>query len=253
MQLTTSKDGTRLAYDRSGNGPPLILVVGAFNDRSTGNALAAFLARRFTVFTYDRRGRGDSGDGAKYAPGRESEDLDAMVRVAGGAAAVFGFSSGARLALQAASDGVAITRLALFDLPPAQPAEHASQLEALVAAGRRGEAVEYFQRELVRIPPEVIAQLRRAPFRPALEALAHTLAYDATIMASPLDLGTIRQPTLLIAAGAAAPVMRKTAEETSRALPAARAVTIDGATHDLVPEVVGPVVERFLLEVEDRR
>ncbi|WP_437966034.1 alpha/beta fold hydrolase [Sorangium sp. So ce260] len=249
MKKTTSRDGTTIAFDQTGQGAPVILVLGAFNDRTTGAPLAAYLARRFTVLAYDRRGRGDSGDAATYTIDREVEDLDAVIQAAGGAAAVFGYSSGALLALAAAARGLAITRLALYDAPPGQPAEHTHALASLVAAGRRGDAVEYFQRRMVGIPDEVVAQLRHAPFRPALEAMAHTLVYDATIVADgriTAALTEVRQPALAIAGGAGAPVMRQVAETLAAQLPGGRAVTIEGATHDIAPALLVPVLERFL-------
>ncbi|WP_437815249.1 alpha/beta fold hydrolase [Sorangium sp. So ce1078] len=249
MKKTTSRDGTTIAFDQTGQGAPVILVLGAFNDRTTGAPLAAYLARRFTVLAYDRRGRGDSGDAATYAIDREVEDLDAVIQAAGGAAAVFGYSSGALLALAAAARGLPITRLALYDAPPGQPAEHTQALASLVAAGRRGDAVEYFQRRMVGIPDEVVAQLRHAPFRPALEAMAHTLVYDATIVADgriTAALAEVRQPALAIAGGAGAPVMRQVAETLAAQLPGGRAITIEGATHDIAPALLVPVLERFL-------
>jgi pimeloyl-ACP methyl ester carboxylesterase len=249
MNKTTSKDGTAIAFDQTGEGPPVILVMGAFNDRMTGAPLAASLAPRFTVLGYDRRGRGDSGDAAHYAIEREIEDLEAVLRAAGGSASVLGYSSGAVLALKAAARGVPITRLALYEAPPTQPAEHAAALASLVAAGRRGDAVEYFQRRLVGIPEPVIEQLRHAPFRPALERMAHTLVYDATLVGEgPLsaDLAAnVRQPTLAIAGGASAPAMREVAEALGRSLPQCRSLILEGATHDLAPAVLAPVLERF--------
>src|SRR5947209_15976870 len=191
MPNVVSKDGTRIAFDRHGEGQPIILVVGAFNERSTGTPLATFLAPHFAAYTYDRRGRGDSGDTAPYAVEREIDDLAALIAEAGGSAAVFGYSSGANLALQAAASGLPITKLALYEAPylvdhngqqPRTHPNHAAQLSELIAAGRRGDAVEYFQQQMVGIPEEVVVQMRRAPFRPALEAIAHTLVYDATIL-----------------------------------------------------------------------
>ncbi|XXX74677.1 alpha/beta hydrolase [Sorangium sp. So ce134] len=249
MKKTTSRDGTTIAFDQTGQGAPVILVMGAFNDRTTGAPLSAYLARRFTVLAYDRRGRGDSGDAAAYAIDREIEDLDAVIQAAGGAAAVFGYSSGALLALAAAARGLAITRLALYEAPPAQPAEHVEALASLIAAGRRGDAVEYFQRRVVGIPDEVVAQLRHAPFRPALEAMAHTLVYDATIVADgriAAALAEVRQPALAIAGDAGAPIMRQVAEALAARLPRGRAATIEGATHHIAPALLGPVLERFL-------
>ncbi|MGK3962664.1 alpha/beta fold hydrolase [Sorangium sp. So ce118] len=186
---------------------------------------------------------------ATYAIDREVEDLDAVIQAAGGAAAVFGYSSGALLALAAAARGLAITRLALYETPPVQPAEHAQALASLVAAGRRGDAVEYFQRRIVGIPGEVVVQLRHAPFRPALEAMAHTLVYDAAIVGDgriTAALAEVRQPALAIAGGAGAPVMRQVAETLAAQLPGGRAATIEGATHDIAPALLAPVLDRFL-------
>src|SRR5581483_7916322 len=211
-------------------------------------SLAAFLAPHFTVLSYDRRGRGDSGDGATYAIEREIEDVDALIRSTGGSASLFGYSSGAVLALRAAAAGLPITKVALYETPPAQPAEHAAALASSIAAGRRGEAVEYFQRQVVGIPEEVVAQLRHAPFRPALEAMAHTLVYEAKIM----DYGPgfaelaarVRPPTLAIAGAAGPPAMSEVAEALARSLPDGESVILAGATHDLDAALLGPVLER---------
>ncbi len=244
-----------IAFDRLGTGSPIILVVGAFNTRSTGASLAEALAREHTVINYDRRGRGESGDDETYAVEREIEDIDGLIREVGGAAGVFGFSSGAALALAAASHGLSISRLALFDLPLhvapiPDRVDHAGALDALVRAGRRGDAVEYFQHRMVGIPEPVVVQMRSAPFRPALEAIAHTLVYDARILGDgqvPLaKVRAVRTPTLAIAAGSAPPFMRETAEMLAREMPAARALVLEGATHDLVPEVLArPLLEFF--------
>lgn len=256
MPKVISKDGTPIAYERFGEGPPLILVVGAFNDRSTAVPLASFLAPRVTAFVYDRRGRGESGDTAPYAVEREIEDLAALIAEAGGSAAVFGYSSGACLALQAGARGLAIPKLALYDPPyhvgdhrPDRPADHAARLAALIAAGRRGDAVEYFQTKVVGIPEEVVAQLRHAPFRPALEAIAHTLVYDATILGDgslPTEqAGALTIPTLVVAGGASS-AMRDAALALADALPNGHARILEGLGHDIEPAVLGPVLEAFL-------
>ena len=251
MGSVTSKDGTPIAFDRSGEGPAIILVVGAFNDRAAGAPLAQFLEPHFTVFNYDRRGRGASGDMAPYAIEREIEDLDALISQAGGSAGVFGYSSGATLALRAAAHGLAISQLALYDPPPtgAKAGELAPQLTELIAAGRRGDAVELFQTEAVGIPAAVVAQMRNAPFRPALEKMAHTLVYESTIL-GPLPeglLASVRVPTLVIDGEKSHLMLRQAAQLLADALPNGRYRTLKDQGHDIVPAVVGPVLEEFFL------
>jgi pimeloyl-ACP methyl ester carboxylesterase len=249
MSKVISKDGTAIAFDRSGEGPVVILVVGAFNDRATGAPLAQFLERRLTVFNYDRRGRGESGDTAPYAIEREIEDLDALIAEAGGSAGVFGYSSGAILALRAAAHGLGISRLALYDPPPtgAKAGDLAPQLAGLIAAGRRGAAVELFQTKLVGIPAAVAAQMRNAPFRPALEKMAHTLVYESTILKSLPDglLASVRVPTLVIDGEQSHEELRQAARLLAEALPEGRYRTLEGQGHDLVPAAVGPVLAEF--------
>ncbi len=256
MGTATSKDGTRIAFDQSGEGPAIILVVGAFNDRTTGSPLARFLERHFTVFNYDRRGRGESGDTAPYAVEREIEDLDALIAQAGGSAGVFGYSSGAILALRAAAHGLAISQLALYEPPPtgAKAGHLAPQITELIAAGRRGDAVELFQTEAVGIPAAAVAQMRNAPFRPALEKIAHTLVYESTILRSlPTGLlASVRVPTLVIDGEESHAVMRQAAQSLADALPDGRYRTLKGQGHDIVPAVVAPVVEEFFLAQSSR-
>ena len=251
MGTVTSKDGTRIAFDQSGEGPAIILVVGAFNDRATGAPLARSLEQHFTVFNYDRRGRGESGDTAPYAIEREIEDLDALIAQAGGSARVFGYSSGATLALRAAAHGLAISQLALFDPPPtgSKAGQLAPQLTELIAAGRRGDAVELFQTVAVGIPAAVVAQMRNAPFRPVLEKMAHTLVYESTILRLlPTGLvASIRVPTLVIDGEQSHELIRQAAQSLADALPEGRYRTLKGQGHDIVPAVVAPVLEEFFL------
>jgi pimeloyl-ACP methyl ester carboxylesterase len=249
MGIVISKDGTRIAFDQTGQGPPIVLVVGAFNDRATGAPLAQALETHFTVLNYDRRGRGASDDTAPYAIEREIEDLDALIAQAGGSAGVFGYSSGAILALRAAAHSLAITKLALYDPPPTggQAAQLAPKLAELIAAGRRGDAVELFQIDAVGIPAAVVAQLRHAPFRPALEQIAHTLVYDSTIM-GPLPtevIASVRVPTLVIAGEVSPEAIRQTARSLMGALPDGRLRSLEGQSHDIDPMVVAPVLAAF--------
>lgn len=256
MRTTLSADGTEIAFDQTGEGPPVILVVGAFNERATGAPLAKALEARFTVFNYDRRGRGASGDTQPYAVEREVEDLDALIHEAGGAAGVFGYSSGANLALEGAARGLNITKLALYEAAfivgdgvPQPPRDMASQLATLVAAGRRGDAVELFQTRLVGIPESVVAQLRHAPFRPALEAIAHTLVYDASLVGDlslpTTKVGSIKTATLVVYGGASPATMGNAAKALADALPNGHVRTLEGQSHDIVPTALAPVLLEF--------
>jgi hypothetical protein len=252
----TSADGTAIAFDRLGAGPPLIMAAGAFNTRAATAPLGAALQDRFTIFNYDRRGRGDSGDTTPYAVERELEDLAALIGAAGGAAAVFGYSSGANLALAAAAHGLDITALTLYE--PAfrldggsrPPAGLPGQLAELVSAGRRGEAVELFQARVIGMPGELIAELRHAPFRPALEAIAHTLVYEATLVGDltlPREmLGVVDVETLVLDGSESAPVIHAAAHAVAGALPRGSHRRLAGQSHDLSPAATAPVVADFL-------
>jgi pimeloyl-ACP methyl ester carboxylesterase len=256
MRTTLSADGTKIAFDQTGQGPPVVLVVGAFNDRATGAPLAKALESRLTVFNYDRRGRGASGDTQPYAVEREVEDLEALIREAGGAAGVFGYSSGAILALEGAARGLNITKLALYDAPflvgddmPRPPKDIAAQLAKLVSSDRRGDAVELFQTRLVGIPEPVVVQLRHAPFRPALEAIAHTLVYDATVIGDlslpTAQLRSIRAPTLAVYGSESPALMGPAAKALAEALPDGHMRVLDGQSHDIAPMALAPVLLEF--------
>src|SRR5438876_5837123 len=256
MRTVISNDGTPIAFDQAGQGPALIRVVGAFNDRSTGRPLAAVLSEHFTVFNYDRRGRGMSGDTAPYAIEREIEDIDALITEAGGSACVFGYSSGAILALMAAARGLTITKLALYDPPFLVDAESSQrfkdlvgQLAELIASDHRGEAVELFQTQTVGIPAEVVTQLRQAPFWPSLEDIAHTLVYEATLLSDMPTLAeqmaSITVPTLVISGGINQGRMLQAAQAVADALPNVAYRSLADQTHDIIPQVLAPVLEEF--------
>jgi pimeloyl-ACP methyl ester carboxylesterase len=257
MRTAVSADGTTIAFDRYGDGPPVIMAAGAFNTRATTEPLGRALAQHVTVLNYDRRGRGDSGDTPPYATDREIEDIAALITVAGGAAALFGYSSGAILALQAAASGLAITHLVLYEPPfrpddsyPALPADLAARVAGLVAAGRRGDAVELYQTTAIGIPEEVVAQMRHAPFRPALEAIAHTLAYDATIcgdLSLPAGMiASITTPALVITGEHSPPYLTAAARAVAQTLPNGQLRSLTGQSHDINPEATAPVITEFL-------
>jgi pimeloyl-ACP methyl ester carboxylesterase len=257
MDTVTSADGTVIAFDRYGDGPPVIMTVGAFNTRSQTEPLARALAPRFMALNYDRRGRGDSGDTAPYSVEREIDDIAALIEQAGGSAAVFGHSSGATLALKAAASGLPITHLVLYEPPfntddndPTLPADFAGELAELVSAGRRGDAVELYQTKAVGIPQEMVAQMRHAPFRPGLEAIAHTLAYDAAIVGDRSMpgglLATLTVPALVITGEQSPPFLRNAAQVAAQTLPNGQLAVLPGQSHDLNPDATAPVMAEFL-------
>ena len=263
MQTVTSQDGTTIAYDQTGQGPVIILVVGALCTRSTSGAvdLAQRLSSQFTVLNYDRRGRGESGDTAPYSIGREVEDLAALIDVAGGPAHLYGHSSGGALVLEAALLlGERVGRLALYEVPynddpSVQPAWQAylADLGPLLAAGRRGDALARFMRQ-VGTPDEQIAGMRRAPFWPALEALAPTMAYDHAALLGPDGtvpsdrVADLEHPALLMSGSASFPFMRETALTLAAAMPNASALVLEGQTHEIDPAVLAPVLTHFFTQ-----
>ena len=255
MNTVTSSDGTTIAFDRLGDGPPVVLVCGASTDRLANAPLATLLAEHFTVFNYDRRGRGDSGDTAPYAVEREVEDLDALIEEAGGSAFLYGTSSGGVLALEAAASGLAVTKLAIWEPPFAldesnrPPADQVERYNEMITEGRRGEAVEYFMSKVVGLPPEFVAFARAQPFWEAQEALAHTLSYDATIMGDsslPVErAATVTAPTLVMAGGASFPFMRQTAQALADALPNGQHRILEAQEHNVEAQVLAAVLEEF--------
>src|SRR6266508_1075154 len=189
MGAAFSKDGTKITYDKTGQGPALILVAGAFQDRLAMGAYAEPLSKHFTVYNYDRRGRGESSDNQPYAIEREIEDIDALIQEADGSAFVFGGSSGGVLTLDAAAHGSNITKLAIYEPPfvvddSRDPVSEdmVDQLKDMIASGRRGDAAETFMTKGSLIPADMVAGMRTQPFWPGVESVAHTLVYDATIM-----------------------------------------------------------------------
>jgi len=255
MNEVTSRDGTTIAFDRLGEGPPVVLVCGGSTDRMANAPLAELLAQHFTVLNYDRRGRGDSGDTPPYAVEREVEDIEAVIGEAGGSAFLYGTSSGAALALEAAASGLPITKLALWEPPfildesRRPPADQVAQYDRMIAEGRRGDAAEYFMTKVVGMPPEFVANARTQPWWTAQEALAHTLAYDATVMGDyslPTERATsVKAPTLVIAGGGDFPWMLETAHALADALPDAQTLTVEGQGHNVDPAVLAPALVEF--------
>ena len=255
MQTVRSIDGTTIAFDRAGGGPLILFVTGAFNDRATCADVAKLLSDRFTVVTYDRRGRGDSTDTAPYSIDREIEDIDALINAVGGPACVFGFSSGALLALMAAAHGLAIDKVVAYEAPlpledDPQPADLPEQLAELLSQDRRGDAVERFQRRGIGLDADTVAQIRRSPFWPALEAMAPTAVYDAMITrrgALPTDtLATIATPTLVLTGGETWDKLGRAAQRIADVMPNTQLRALAaGRDHQLVPELLAPELASF--------
>lgn len=256
MSKVISADGTPISYQRRGDGRPVILVGGALNDQQSSAPLAAALAPHLTAISYDRRGRGASGDTPPYAVEREIEDLAALIAEAGGRAGVCGFSSGSVLALDAVAAGLPISGLGLFEPPfrlpdgPQLPPDYQEHVTRLVTGGGLGEAVEYFMTRAVGLSVEAVAQMRRSPAWSSLERLAPTLIYDGWLLLDPAlpvaRLATIAVPTLVLDSAASAPWLRNSARATAQALPDASHRSLDGTFHQIPPEILAPVlVELF--------
>jgi pimeloyl-ACP methyl ester carboxylesterase len=254
-----SADGTTIAFEKSGQGPAIILVDGALCSRSFGpmRGLASLLAEGFAMYAYDRRGRGESGDTQPYSVEREVEDVDALVEEAGGSAYLFGSSSGGVLALEAARRlGGKVGKVAVWEAPcnddpnaRERMGEYSRRLAEALAEGRRGDAVELFM-TLVGTPAEQIAGMRQAPFWAALEAVAPTLAYDSAVLggdgALPLETAaSVAAPALLMNGDAGFSFMSETADALAKAMPDARRRTLAGQRHDADPEPLAPVLAEF--------
>jgi pimeloyl-ACP methyl ester carboxylesterase len=253
VNRVTSSDGTSIAFERSGAGPALILVdaAGNYRDFRPLRAPVERLAADFTVYAYDRRGRGASTDALAYAVEREVDDLAALIAEAGGSAFVYAMSSGSLLALHAAAGGLAIPKLALFE-PPIEPDEAPSgetdftrELAGLVAAGRRRDAVEFFHRG-IGVPEEVMAQMT-PPVWAALEAVAHTLVYDCRISdATSLRLiRSVTAPTLVIDSQGSGGALTGMAAAVVEALPNGSRRSLAGGWHGVPDEALAPVLTAF--------
>ena len=263
-EFATSKDGTRIAFERSGTGPLLVLVDGAlcFREFGPGRQLAAELIDRFTVIVYDRRGRGESGDTQPYAAQREFEDLAAVIETAGGDAFVMGQSSGAGIAYRAAAAGVPMRKLIGYEAPwvglkpgkDGAPRDYQGELKALLARGENGKAVGYFMVKMVGGPFFLPAMMRLMPKAwKQLQATASTLPYDAEVMGAqftpPLDeLATISVSTLVLCGGKSPKEMQAAEDAVAVAIPGAQHRTLPGQTHQVSPKALASVIAEFFSE-----
>lgn len=258
MSKITSKDGTEIAYEKHGTGPALILVDGAMTYRGFGpmTRLSELLAPYFTVYTYDRRGRGESGNSKPYAIQREVEDLEALIQESGRSANVFGTSSGACLALEAALKlGSKIKKLAMYEAPynsengaREEWKAYRKNLDELLSTGRKGDAVVLFMK-LVGTPADMINGMRQSPMWAMFEAVAPTLAYDAATMgddlSAPIQRAASNTTPTLVMSGTILPFMKDTATALANAMPYATQRTLEGQPHDVDLEVLAPVLVEF--------
>ena len=257
MKKVVSKDGTQIAYDSTGRGPVVILVLGALNSRKSGAKLAKLLASRYTVISFDRRGRGDSTDTAPYSPQREVEDIAALIGAVGEPVYLYGHSSGGALALEAAITlRKKVRKLAIYEVPYTLDAkerkdanEYYKRLKKSLESGKRGDAVAVFIRS-VGVSEKQLSAVKRLPMWPGLVRLAPTLAYDSAVLGKghslpATRLSRITVPTLVMHGGAGAPFMRDAAQAISKIIPKAQLRTLARQTHGVSPKVLAPVLEEF--------
>ena len=277
MKTVSSKDGTTIAFDQAGKGPTVMLVTGALGTRShmTPNSLAAIISEHFNVIDYDRRGRGDSTDTQPYAVQREIEDIEALIDAVGESAFLFGTSSGAILALETARAlPNKVKKLALYEPPfiiddsrPPLPNDYVEQLNAAIAAGRPGDAVEIFMTKAMLIPDEFVTMMRNAPMSQTfgeeagakppewsdMEKVAHTLAYDGTIVKDflagkplpPKRWAAFTAPTLVIAGGNSEPFFHDGAQALVDIMPNAKRYVLEGQDHNVSAAALAPVLTKF--------
>jgi pimeloyl-ACP methyl ester carboxylesterase len=258
MQTVTSKDGVKIAFEKTGSGPAVIIVGGALSDRTGGRSLAELLAGQFTVYNYDRRGRGDSTDAKTYAVDREIEDLATLITDAGGSACLYGASSGAALALQTAAKlGPAkVPKLVLYEPPYGSSdqkekeefAEQKRRITELVKTGRPGDAATYFMTE-IGTPPEALEKMKVSPEWEMMKKIDFTLAYDYAILGDgtvpPAIAKAIAVPTLVIDGEKTMEFLHATADLVAKLIPGAERKTLKGQTHQAAPEVTAPALIEF--------
>ncbi len=253
---TVSRDGTRIAYERSGQGPSVVLVSGAMSTGATMAPLAAALSDGFDVTVYDRRGRGGSGDTAPYAVEREIEDLAALTGALGGEVSLYGMSSGGALVLRAAASGLPVRRVAVYEVPYAvddaaarAAAEYTGRLTEALGEDRRGDAVELFLRHSG-LGEEMIRGARQSPMWAGMESVAPSLSYDDAVLGDsrvPVSaIASVTAPLLVLAGGASDAWWHEAARAIAEAAPDGRYATVAGQTHMVDPGVLAPVLAEFL-------
>jgi pimeloyl-ACP methyl ester carboxylesterase len=270
MPAVTSKDGTTIAYEQSGDGPVLILVNGALGDRKLDrrfklmSGLAQPLSANHTVINYDRRGRGDSKEAGPFGVEREIEDIAALIAATGGHASLFGFSSGGALALRAAGAGIGVDRVAVYEAPfmvdrsdKRPPADYGRRLDELIAAGDRSGAVKHFNRNAMGMPALLVAVMRLMPMWRDMTANADTLPYDWAALGEhnmqgnalrPAEWASVTVPALVVYGAKSPNNLQKGSRALAQVLPNAQLRALDGMGHRLKVDVLAPVLAEFLNE-----
>jgi len=253
VAFARSRDGTSIAFEKGGSGPALILVGGALSHRGGGKPLAGKLMDHFTVYLYDRRGRGESGDTKPYAVDREIEDLAAIIEQAGGKAFLYGVSSGAALALQATAKlGPAnVAKLAVYEAPYGQDErdfkEQKERINQLVQTGKPGDAAEFFF-SAIGTPPQALEDMKRAPEWQEMKKIDFTLAYDYAVLGNGAVPDTVKQitvPALVMVGEKAMDFIRPAADRIAALIPNSQRKTIEGQGHQAAPETMAPVLIEF--------
>lgn len=258
MDKVISADGTEIAYEAAGSGPTVIIVGGAFCDHHATTDLAAALAEHFTAVSYDRRGRGESGDTLPYAVRREVEDIEALIAHFGDRAFLHGLSSGGALCLLAAASGAPLTAVSVLEPPyrvgpdaPRPPAGYTDAIIELTSTGRRGDAVALFMTQAVGQPQEAVEEAKKMPMWPALEAMSHTLAYDSHVMggdASPLPeamLAALPVPALAVYSTASPSWLTDGAQAVGKLAPQGHSAGYEGGFHEIPVPTLAPVLTEF--------
>lgn len=267
VQIVTSQDGTKIAYDRAGDGPAVILVNGALGDRALDRkfkqmpVISELLSAQFTVINYDRRGRGDSDEAGPFAVEREIDDIAALISAVGGRAALFGFSSGGALALRAAGAGIGVDQVAVYEVPfvvraddKRPPADYGPQLDALIANDDRSGAVKHFMRKAMGMPAPAVAAMRLLPVWKLMQATAPTLPYDWAALGEHNMQGrelraeewaSVTVPALVVYGAESPSSLRNGARALADVLPNAQLRVLEGMGHRLKANVLAPVLAEF--------
>jgi pimeloyl-ACP methyl ester carboxylesterase/uncharacterized protein YndB with AHSA1/START domain len=258
MNTVTSKDGTQIAFEKTGNGPVVILVDGAFCSKDFGPTpkLVPVLANNFTVISYDRRARGDSSDTQPYSVQREIEDIEALINVVGATASLYGVSSGAVLCIEAVASGLPVKKLVIFEPPyytdsrrNEPPSDAERQLNQMIAEGRKKDAVKFYLRKVIGVPAIVPFILRLTPNWSKMIANANSLPYDAAVMGNfkvPKNvLASINIPVMVIASAKSPQSLRKPSQVVAELLSAGKYKILKGQIHNVSPKTLVPELVKF--------